>query len=117
MAWRQTGENIFSPTEDFLLPIPSNAAVSPFAGFSSFLFQIQSVHSEVGIPEFLTRCGKGRDPCREIESEIGDFQKLRLLELLGSKRLGIPVKQGSYTEYTHKYKLGLWRARAEPVKS
>nr|GMD47060.1 T-cell immunoglobulin and mucin domain-containing protein [Ipomoea batatas]GMD48358.1 T-cell immunoglobulin and mucin domain-containing protein [Ipomoea batatas] len=115
MAWRQ----FFSLNRRFPTPIPSNAAVSPFAGFSSFSSKSNQYIVKVGIPEFLNGVGKGVETHAEkIESEIGDFQKLLVTRTLRLKRLGIPVKHRKLIlKYTHKYRLGLWRPRAEPVKS
>ncbi|KAG4397418.1 hypothetical protein GLYMA_10G146200v4 [Glycine max] len=88
---------------------------------------------KVGIPEFLNGIGKGVEShVPKLESEIGDFQKLLVIRTLKLKKLGIPCKHLflSYTKfillsmpaifsrklilkYTHKYRLGLWRPRAE----
>ncbi|KAH1229553.1 hypothetical protein AAZX31_10G137400 [Glycine max] len=70
---------------------------------------------KVGIPEFLNGIGKGVEShVPKLESEIGDFQKLLVIRTLKLKKLGIPCKHRKLIlKYTHKYKLGLWRPRAE----
>nr|KJB26297.1 hypothetical protein B456_004G236000 [Gossypium raimondii] len=53
----------------------------------------------------------------KLESEIGDFQKLLVTRTLKLKKIGIPCKHRKLIlKYAHKYRLGLWRPRAEPVK-
>ncbi|KAK6915688.1 IGR protein motif [Dillenia turbinata] len=71
---------------------------------------------KVGIPEFLTGVGKGVETHTEkLEKDIGDFQKLLMTRTLKLKKLGIPCKHRKLIlKYTHKYRLGLWRPRAEP---
>ncbi|KAK0597979.1 hypothetical protein LWI29_030465 [Acer saccharum] len=74
---------------------------------------------KVGIPEFLNGIGKGVEThVPKLELEIGDFQKLLVTRTLKLKKLGIPCKHRKLIlKYTHKYRLGLWRPRAEPVKA
>ncbi|KAK1278283.1 hypothetical protein QJS04_geneDACA015883 [Acorus gramineus] len=74
---------------------------------------------KVGIPEFLNGVGKGVEThIPKIEAEIGDFEKLLVTRTLRLKKLGIPCKHRKLIlRYTHKYRLGLWRPRAETVRS
>ncbi|KAL9660902.1 hypothetical protein QQ045_025721 [Rhodiola kirilowii] len=116
------------------------------SGFCRFYSKSSPYLVKVGIPEFLSGIGKGVEAhVGKIETEIGDFQKLLATRTLKLKKLGIPCKQGKvcfYTvfgcshmtnfrtclrdssqsrklilKYSQKYRLGLWRPRAEPVKS
>ncbi|KAK4739400.1 hypothetical protein R3W88_003097 [Solanum pinnatisectum] len=111
MAWRQI---LFSNRR--LLSVPSNSVTSGFASFSS---KSNPYIVKVGIPEFLNGVGKGVEThIEKLESEIGDFSKLLVTRTLKLKKLGIPCKHRKLIlKYTHKYRLGLWRPRAEPVKA
>uniref|UniRef100_A0A0V0H3S7 Putative ovule protein n=1 Tax=Solanum chacoense TaxID=4108 RepID=A0A0V0H3S7_SOLCH len=111
MAWRQI---LFSNRR--LLSVPSNSVTSGFASFSS---KSNPYLVKVGIPEFLNGVGKGVEThVEKLESEIGDFSKLLVTRTLKLKKLGIPCKHRKLIlKYTHKYRLGLWRPRAEPVKA
>ncbi|KAL5097404.1 hypothetical protein RYX36_001731 [Vicia faba] len=73
---------------------------------------------KVGIPEFLNGIGSGVEShVAKLDSEIGDFQKLLVTRTLKLKKLGIPCKHRKLIlKHTHKYRLGLWRPRAEQVK-
>lgn len=99
-----------------LLSVPSNSVTSGFASFSS---KSNPYIVKVGIPEFLNGVGKGVEThVEKLESEIGDFSKLLVTRTLKLKKLGIPCKHRKLIlKYTHKYRLGLWRPRAEPVKA
>ncbi|KAI4308275.1 hypothetical protein L6164_031365 [Bauhinia variegata] len=74
---------------------------------------------KVGILEFLNGIGKGVEShVAKLESEIGDFQNLLVTRTLKLKKLGIPCKHRKLIlKHTHKYRLGLWRPRAEPFTS
>ncbi|CAJ2646071.1 uncharacterized protein LOC123906331 [Trifolium pratense] len=74
---------------------------------------------KVGIPEFLNGIGKGVEShVAKLDSEIGDFQKLLVTRTLKLKKLGIPCKHRKLIlKHAHKYRLGLWRPRAEPIKA
>ncbi|KAK1584428.1 hypothetical protein Q3G72_032978 [Acer saccharum] len=74
---------------------------------------------KVGIPEFLNGIGNGVEThVPKLESEIGDFQRLLVTRTLKLKKLGIPCKHRKLIlKYTQKYRLGLWRPRAAPVKA
>ncbi|XP_059652270.1 uncharacterized protein LOC132299573 isoform X1 [Cornus florida] len=89
---------------------------NPFASFSS---KPNPYIVKVGIPEFLNGVGKGVETYVEkLETEIGDFQKLLFSRTLKLKKLGIPCKHRKLIlKYAHKYRLGLWRPRAQPVES
>ncbi|CAN6543229.1 unnamed protein product [Malus baccata var. baccata] len=82
------------------------------------LFSTRSM-LKVGIPEFLNGIGNGvKSHVAKLESEIGDFQKLLVIRALRLKKLGVPCKYRKLIlKYTHKYRLGLWRPRAQPVKA
>ncbi|GER48594.1 hypothetical protein STAS_25756 [Striga asiatica] len=74
---------------------------------------------KVGVPEFLNGVGRGlENHVEKLESEIGDLQKLLVTRTIKLKRLGIPCKDRKLIlKYAHKYRLGLWRPRAEPLKA
>ncbi|KAK9124347.1 hypothetical protein Sjap_013949 [Stephania japonica] len=88
-------------------------------GFSRFSSKSDQYIPKVGIPEFLNGVGKGVEAhVQKLETEIGDFQKLLVTRTLKLKKLGLPCKHRKLIlKYTHKYRLGLWRPRAEPVES
>ncbi|CAM8891677.1 unnamed protein product [Rhodiola kirilowii] len=89
------------------------------SGFCRFYSKPSPYLVKVGMPEFLSGIGKGVEAhVGKIETEIGDFQKLLATRTLKLKKLGIPCKQRKLIlKYSQKYRLGLWRPRAEPVKS
>ncbi|KAI9071498.1 hypothetical protein K1719_046541 [Acacia pycnantha] len=74
---------------------------------------------KVGIPEFLNGIGNGVEShVAKLETEIGDFQKLLDCRTLKLKKLGIPCKHRKLIlKYAHKYRLGLWRPRADLIKT
>ncbi|EOY11681.1 hypothetical protein QUC31_009349 [Theobroma cacao] len=88
-------------------------------GFSRFFSRSTPFVVKVGIPEFLNGVGKGVEThVVKLESEIGDFQKLLVTRTLKLKKLGIPCKHRKLIlKYAHKYRLGLWRPRAESLKA
>ncbi|CAL9009987.1 unnamed protein product [Prunus brigantina] len=108
MAWRQI---LFS----------TRAILEPYSTTVSAKFSTKSnpYLVKVGIPEFLNGIGNGVEShVSKLESEIGDFQKLLVTRTLKLKKLGIPCKHRKLIlKYTHKYRLGLWRPRAQVVKS
>ncbi|KAK9923429.1 hypothetical protein M0R45_031848 [Rubus argutus] len=108
MAWRQ----ILFHTRPILTPHSSTGLARLSTKSNPYL-------EKVGIPEFLSGIGNGVEAhVAKLESEIGDFQKLLVTRTLRLKKLGIPVKQRKLIlKYTHKYRLGLWRPRAQPIKS
>ncbi|XP_009592617.1 uncharacterized protein [Nicotiana tomentosiformis] len=112
MAWRQI---LFFNRR--LISAPSNSSV--LTGFASFSSKSNPYIVKVGIPEFLNGVGKGVEThVEKLESEIGDFSKLLVTRTLKFKKLGIPCKHRKLIlKYTHKYRLGLWRPRSEPVKA
>ncbi|KAK6121098.1 hypothetical protein DH2020_045150 [Rehmannia glutinosa] len=89
------------------------------SGIAKFSSKSSPYIVKVGIPEFLSGVGKGlANHAEKLESEIGDLQKLLVTRTIKLKRLGIPCKDRKLIlKYAHKYRLGLWRPRAEPVKS
>ncbi|MED6121601.1 hypothetical protein PIB30_031706 [Stylosanthes scabra] len=108
----RTRASSFPPTAPKLLP--------PHSFYSSRFFSKSTNYvAKVGIPEFLTGIGNGVEShVAKLESELGDFQKLLVTRTLKLKKLGIPCKHRKLIlKYTHKYRLGLWRPRAEPMKS
>ncbi|KAL8027221.1 hypothetical protein ABFX02_14G081000 [Erythranthe guttata] len=93
-----------------------SSSVSRVANFSS---KPNPYIVKVGIPEFLNGVGRGlENHVVKLESEIGDLPKLLVTRTIKLKRLGIPCKDRKLIlKYAHKYRLGLWRPRAQPVKS
>ncbi|KAM0977344.1 hypothetical protein ACFX13_020470 [Malus domestica] len=83
------------------------------------LRMLNGMKMKVGIPEFLNGIGNGVEShVTKLESEIRDFQKLPVIRTLRLKKLGVPCKHRKLIlKYTHKYRLGLWRPRAQPVKA
>ncbi|OVA13584.1 IGR protein motif [Macleaya cordata] len=111
MAWKRmllSNRTILSAQSPHLIP-----------GLSRFFSKSPQYVVKVGIPEFLNGVGKGVEThVAKLETEIGDFQKLLVTRTLKLKKLGIPCKHRKLIlKYTHKYRLGLWRPRAEPVKA
>uniref|UniRef100_A0A7N0ZZ45 Small ribosomal subunit protein mS41 SAM domain-containing protein n=1 Tax=Kalanchoe fedtschenkoi TaxID=63787 RepID=A0A7N0ZZ45_KALFE len=110
MSWRQ-----------MLLSRSTQGSAAPHlaTGFRRFYSKSSPSLVKIGIPEFLYSIGKGVEAhVAKIETEIGDFQKLLESRTMKLKKLGIPCKQRKLIlKYSHKYKLGLWRPRAEPGKA
>ncbi|OMP09367.1 hypothetical protein COLO4_05537 [Corchorus olitorius] len=105
-----------------LMQILNKTRAIPFSnpyGFSRFFSKSSPYALKVGIPEFLNGVGNGVEThVAKLESEIGDFQRLLVTRTLKLKKLGIPCKHRKLIlKYAHKYRLGLWRPRAEPVKA
>lgn len=73
---------------------------------------------KVGIPEFLHGIGQGVEAhVEKLESEFGDLQKLLVTRTLRLKKLEIPCKHRKLIlKHAHKYRVGLWRPRADQVK-
>ncbi|KAH7676386.1 IGR protein motif-containing protein [Dioscorea alata] len=73
---------------------------------------------KVGIPEFLKGIGNGVEThMAKLETEIGDIEKLLVTRTLRLKKLGIPCKHRKLIlNYAQKYRLGLWRPRADLPK-
>ncbi|KAL0006253.1 hypothetical protein SO802_013814 [Lithocarpus litseifolius] len=111
MAWRQL---IFKTRTISISPQPYQTP-----GFSKFFSKSSLYVEKVGIPEFLNGIGKGVEAhVAKLETEIGDFQKLLVTRTLKLKKLGIPCQQRKLIlKHAHKYRLGLWRPRAQPLKS
>ncbi|KAF3436668.1 hypothetical protein FNV43_RR04385 [Rhamnella rubrinervis] len=107
MAWRQMLN---------VRPISQSLSAS---GSARFFSNAGPYAVKVGIPEFLNGIGKGVEShVAKLETEVGDLQKLLVTRTLRLKKLGIPCKHRKLIlKHTHKYRLGLWRPRAEPVKS
>ena len=110
----RTRASSFPPTTPKLLPHHSSSSSS-----SRFFSKSTQYIVKVGIPEFLTGIGNGVEShVAKLESELGDFQKLLVTRTLKLKKLGIPCKHRKLIlKYAHKYRLGLWRPRAEPMKA
>ncbi|XP_020102852.1 uncharacterized protein LOC109720272 [Ananas comosus] len=101
----------------------SSAAAPPLRllhhlGASARSYHRTPYEAKVGIPEFLRGVGKGVEAhVAKLEAEIGDIQNLLVARTLRLKKLGIPCKHRKLIlKYTQKYRLGLWRPRAEPQK-
>ncbi|KAI4301694.1 hypothetical protein L6164_034945 [Bauhinia variegata] len=111
MAWMQKILNRWA-NHVSILPNPT-----PYS--SRFFSKSTPYAVKVGIPEFLNGIGNGVEShVAKLESEIGDFQKLLVTRTLKLKKLGIPCKHRKLIlKYAHKYRLGLWRPRAEPIKA
>ncbi|XP_023642216.1 uncharacterized protein LOC17892598 isoform X2 [Capsella rubella] len=77
------------------------------------------VSVKVGIPEFLGGIGRGAEThIAKIETEIGDLHKLLVTRTLRLKKLGIPCKHRKLIlKYGQKYRLGLWKPRADAIKA
>ncbi|XP_015865955.2 uncharacterized protein LOC107403566 [Ziziphus jujuba] len=108
MAWRQM---LFKGS-------PISQPLSP-TGFARFFSKPSPYAVKVGNPEFLNGIGKGVEShAAKLETEVGDFQKLLVTRTLRLKKLGMPCKQRKLIlTHAHKYRLGLWRPRAVPMKS
>ncbi|KAF8689458.1 hypothetical protein HU200_041780 [Digitaria exilis] len=84
----------------------------------------RSLHAEpyqakVGVVEFLNGVGKGVEThAAKVEEAVGgDLQRLLEARTLWLKKLGIPCKHRKLIlSFAHKYRLGLWKPRAEPMK-
>ncbi|KAL9248237.1 hypothetical protein vseg_021581 [Gypsophila vaccaria] len=90
-----------------------------FTHVSSRLFSNSSPYLvKVGIPEFLRGIGNGVEAhVQKLESEFGDLHKLLVVRTLKLKKLEIPCKHRKLIlNYAQKYRLGLWRPRADMVK-
>ncbi|KFK26441.1 hypothetical protein AALP_AA8G249000 [Arabis alpina] len=74
---------------------------------------------KVGIPEFLSGIGGGVEThIAKLETEIGDLPKLLVTRTLRLKKFGIPCKHRKLIlKYSHKYRLGLWKPRADAMKA
>ncbi|KAF2307327.1 hypothetical protein GH714_026378 [Hevea brasiliensis] len=92
--------------------------VTASAGISEIHHLVQ-LPLKVGIPEFLNGIGKGVEAhAAKLESEIGDLQKLLVTRTLKLKKIGIPCQHRKLIlNHAHKYRLGLWRPRADLVKA
>ncbi|OWM64910.1 hypothetical protein CDL15_Pgr028627 [Punica granatum] len=101
--------NFFSPL--FFLRVGTGSNGSPYSGSVSTV--------KVGIPEFLQGIGGGVEAhVAKLETDIGDFSKLLVTRTHQLKKLGIPCKHRKLiSKYSHKYRLGLWRPHAEPLKA
>ncbi|KAF8045334.1 hypothetical protein N665_5165s0002 [Sinapis alba] len=74
---------------------------------------------KVGIPEFLSGIGGGVEThIAKLEAEIGDFSKLLVTRTLRLKKCGVPCKHRKLIlKYSQKYRLGLWKPRADAIKA
>ncbi|KAK4424520.1 hypothetical protein Salat_1645400 [Sesamum alatum] len=112
MAWRQ-----ILTWSRRLSSVPAHS--NPVSGIAKFSSKSGHYVVKVGIPEFLSGVGKGLEKhVEKLESEIGGLDKLLVTRTIKLKRLGIPCQDRKLIlKYAHKYRLGLWRPRAEPLKS
>ncbi|KAG5525475.1 hypothetical protein RHGRI_031953 [Rhododendron griersonianum] len=118
MALRQLisfNRTAFSSTPSHLAP-----------GFANFSSKSTPYIVKVGIPEFLNGVGKGVEThVEKLESEIGDIQKLLVTPaLLNSSSpflvlvvFVVLMMRKLILKFAHKYRVGLWRPQAQPVKS
>ncbi|XP_048595340.1 uncharacterized protein LOC106365870 [Brassica napus] len=74
---------------------------------------------KVGIPEFLSGIGGGVEThIAKLEAEIGDLSKLLVTRTLRLKKHGVPCKHRKLIlKYSQKYRLGLWKPRADAIKA
>ncbi|KAJ3676053.1 hypothetical protein LUZ60_003465 [Juncus effusus] len=96
----------------------SGASSAPFLS-ASRSFHKNHFEVKVGIAEFCKGVGGGVEGhVAKLEAEIGSIQKLLETRTLRLKKLGIPCKHRKLIlNYAQKYRLGLWRPRAEPRKA
>ncbi|KAG2588236.1 uncharacterized protein LOC120673724 [Panicum virgatum] len=89
------------------------------AGAPARAFRAQPYQAKVGVVEFLNGVGKGVEThAAKLEETVGgDLQRLLEARTLRLKKLGIPCKHRKLIlSFAHKYRLGLWKPRAEPRK-
>ncbi|XBI16857.1 hypothetical protein VPH35_059039 [Triticum aestivum] len=81
----------------------------PGAGAPARSFYSQPYQAKVGVVEFLNGVGKG------VETHAAKLEEAtRTLRL---KKLGVPCKHRKLIlSFAHKYRLGLWKPRAEARK-
>ncbi|XP_020596795.1 uncharacterized protein LOC110036639 [Phalaenopsis equestris] len=97
----------------------SPADLTPFLSPSASRFYYKPPYlMKVGIPDFLNSVGNGIEAhAAKLETEIVDFNKLLVTRTLRLKKLGIPCKHRKLIlKYTQKYRMGLWRPRADHQK-
>ncbi|WJX22834.1 hypothetical protein P8452_12107 [Trifolium repens] len=113
--WLQLQRVIRNGSVNLISTLPHSSSYCSSRSFSKSTPYIV----KVGIPEFLNGIGKGVEShVAKLDSEIGDFQKLLVTRTLKLKKLGIPCKHRKLIlKHAHKYRLGLWRPRAEPIKA
>ncbi|VVA96615.1 unnamed protein product [Arabis nemorensis] len=88
-------------------------------GLPRFYSKPSTYFVKVGIPEFLSGIGKGAEThIAKLETEIGDLQKLLVTRTLRLKKLSIPCKHRKLIlKYGQKYRLGLWKPKADAIKT
>ncbi|CAL4976669.1 unnamed protein product [Urochloa decumbens] len=89
------------------------------AGAPARSFHAEPYQAKVGVVEFLNGVGKGVEThAAKLEEAVGgDLQRLLEARTLRLKKLGIPCKHRKLIlSFAHKYRLGLWKPRAEPRK-
>ncbi|XP_074311296.1 uncharacterized protein LOC141647139 [Silene latifolia] len=106
--------------------LTSTTMQSPvFLPVSSRFFSTSSPYLvKVGIPEFLRGIANGVEAhVEKLESEFGDLQKLPIvctLGVFGLRDLEGKEREGEQRKlilkYAQKYRVGLWRPRADQVK-
>ncbi|XP_010524831.1 PREDICTED: uncharacterized protein LOC104802774 [Tarenaya hassleriana] len=92
----------------------------PFSALSFPRFYSKPAYAvKVGIPEFLSGIGGGvENHVAKLETEIGDLNKLLATRTLKLKKFGIPCKHRKLIlKYAHKYRLGLWKPRADTIRA
>ncbi|CAH2044500.1 unnamed protein product [Thlaspi arvense] len=111
MAWMQVLQNARSVLRT--APPSSNLTLSRFYSKPA------PYAVKVGIPEFLSGIGGGAEThIAKLETEIGDLSKLLVTRTLRLKKFGIPCKHRKLIlKYSQKYRLGLWKPRADAIKA
>ncbi|KAF8105445.1 hypothetical protein N665_0157s0033 [Sinapis alba] len=111
MAWMQIVQNARSLLRT---THPSSTLI-----LSRFYSKPAPYAVKVGIPEFLSGIGGGVEAhVAKVETKIGDLSKLLVTRTLKLKKCGIPCKHRKLIlKYSQKYRLGLWKPRADAIKA
>ncbi|KAF3486166.1 hypothetical protein F2Q69_00056206 [Brassica cretica] len=111
MAWMQmieSARSVLRKTQPFSTP-----------SLARFYSKPAPYAAKVGIPEFLSGIGGGVEThVARLETELGDLSKLLVTRTLKLKKFGIPCKHRKLIlKYSQKYRLGLWKPRADAIKA
>ncbi|KAF3486169.1 hypothetical protein F2Q69_00056208 [Brassica cretica] len=111
MAWMQmiqSARSVLRKTQPFSTP-----------SLARFYSKPAPYAVKVGIPEFLSGIGGGVEThVARLEAELGDLSKLLVTRTLKLKKFGIPCKHRKLIlKYSQKYRLGLWKPRADAIKA
>ncbi|CAD5332775.1 unnamed protein product [Arabidopsis thaliana] len=112
MAWMR----LIQSARSVLKTAPSSSTLNFHRFYSK---SAAPYHVKVGIPEFLSGIGGGVEThIAKLETELGDLPKLLVTRTLRLKKFGIPCKHRKLIlKYSHKYRLGLWKPRADAIKA